>query len=200
MKEVIKRSLFILIVFIATQTYANVVDSIIIENNENKSMIKIGNLKSGYLLKIKDEAGMTLHQEIINDHDNYLKSFDMSHLPDATYYFELDNDQEIKIIPILMKDQLPILNRSEEVSIMKPSLKMEGKLVHVQQEALNKQNLEVSIFFEGNELIFEEFFENTLAVNRTYDFSKSPTGEYTIIFNTEGRTFVNEINIAKNTK
>lgn len=200
MKQLIKKSVLVLIIFMATQSYANIADSIIIENNDDKSFVKIGPLKSGSLLKIKDEAGITLHQEKITGLSQHLKSYDLSHLPDATYYFELDNDQEIRIIPILIKDQRSELIRSEEVSISKPSIMKEGSLIHVQQDGTKEQNLAVTIYFEGSEMIYEEFLKNTQAMKRTYDFSKSPKGDYTLVFNTEGRTFVNEINIAKNAK
>lgn len=196
MKEVIKKSALMLIVFLATQTYSNVADSIIIKNNENRNIIQIERLKAGSILKIKDEFGMTLHKEKINDSGYYSKGFDLSMLPDATYYFELDNADEIRIIPVLVEDQRTKRLESEESRIAKPNVKVDGQMVYVHQNSDEEQDLFITIYYEGYELAFEESVKDAKNVKRSYDFSSSLKGDYTIIVNTGGKTFSNKVKIA----
>lgn len=197
MKEVIKKSMLALVLFMATQTYSNDADSIIINNEESK-LVKIERLKAGSILKIKDEFGMTLHKEIINNSGYYSKSFDLSELPEATYYFELDNDDEIRTIPVVIKNQKAERLFGEESRIAKPQVKIDGNLVHLQQSSIKEQDLFITIYYEGGEVAFEESIKDVQSLKRSYDFTSSLKGDYTLVVNTGGRSFTNRINISQN--
>lgn len=195
MKRVIKQSLLMLIVFLATQAYSNVADSIIIKNNNDSNIVQIERLKAGSLLKIKDEAGNTLHKEKISDSGYYTKSFDLSNLPDATYYFELDNANEIRIIPVVVENQKAMYLKTDESRIAKPNVKTDGKMVHVHQNSNKEQDFNITIYYEGNEIAFKESLKDVKNVNRSYDFNGSLKGDYTIVVNTQGKTFSNKVSI-----
>lgn len=193
MKKVIKNSVLALALLIATQSYSNVADSII--NNEDSNLVKIESLKAGSILKIKDETGIILHKETINNSGYYSKSFDLGNLPDATYYFELDNTDEIRIIPVVVENQKTIRLESEESRIAKPRVIADGQMVHIQQNSDNEQDLSITIYYKGQEVAFEEDLEDVKNLNRSYDFSSSLKGDYTIVVNTEGKTFSNKVKI-----
>lgn len=195
MKKVIKNSVLLLLLLVAAQSYANAVDSIVIKNQKENSIVKIEILKAGSLLKIKDETGVILHREIIKDTDYYVKSFDMSNLPDATYYFELDNENELKIVPVMVKNQKTTYLKNEKQIIAKPRIKIDGPIVYVLQNAAEMQDMDISIYYEGNELAFKESVNDALNFKKGYDFSSSIKGDYTIVVNTMGRSFSNRVTI-----
>lgn len=197
MKRVIKQTVLMLTIFLATHTYGNVSDSIIIKNNGESNMIQIERLEAGSLLKIKDEAGIILYKEKINNSGYYSKSFDLSNLPDATYYFELDNANEIRIIPVVVENQKTKRRKSDESRIAKPSVKSDGQMVHIQQNSDDEQDLFITIYYEGQELAYKESFKDVKNVSRSYDFSSSLKGEYTIVVNTKGKTFSNKVKITE---
>lgn len=198
MKTVIKKSVFALMILLATQSYSNVVDSIIVKNNENNNLVKIERLKAGSTLKIKDEAGTILHREHINNSGYYSKNFDLSNLPDATYYFELDNEDEIRTIPVVVKDQKAMRLESSESRIAKPNVKVNGQMVQLSQTSEEAQDLFITIYYEGNEVAFKESLKDVKNVKRNYDFSGSLKGDYIIVVDTEGKTFSNQVKIAQN--
>jgi len=198
MKRVIKQSVLVLMIFLAAQIYANVSDSIIIQSNSERNMIKIERLDAGSLLKIKDETGVILHKERINNSENSSKTFDLSKLPDATYYFELDNADEIRIIPVVVENQTIKRLKSEETTIAKPNVKTNGEMVQISQNSDKAQDLNITIYYEGREVAFEESLKNVKNLKRNYDFSSSLEGDYTIIVDSKGKSFVNKVTIAKN--
>lgn len=195
MKKVIKNSVLMLLIFVAAQSYPNVVDSIVIENKEESSIVKIEILKAGSILKIKDEAGVILHKERIKDTDHYSKSFDMSNLPDATYYFELDNVNEIRIVPVIVKNQKTTYLKNEEQIIAKPRIKIEGNMVYVLQNSAEKQDMDINIFYEGHDLAFKESVKDATQFSKAYDLASSIKGDYNIVVNTMGRTFSDKVSI-----
>lgn len=200
MKRVIKQSVLALVLLMAAPSYSNVVDSIVVKNNQDNNIVSIERLKAGTLLKIKDESGIILHKEKIKHSGFFTKSFDLSKLPDATYYFELDDLKEIRIIPVVIKDQQVISLKDEETTIAKPVISSEGNRVYVQQNSDNFQDVLITIYYNGSEIAYKEEMNNAKNIKKTYDFKGSLSGEYTIVVNTEGRTFSNKINIPNNAK
>jgi hypothetical protein len=180
---------------IATHTYSNVADSIIIKNTTESSILKIERLEAGSTLKIKDEAGITLHKEKISNSGFYSKSFDLGNLPDATYYFELDNENEIIIVPVIVKNQKTTYLKNEEQIIAKPTIKVEDRIVYVLQNSSANQKMDISIYYEGNELAYKDSVKDAMNFKKGYDFSGSLRGDYTIVVNTMGRSFSNQVSI-----
>lgn len=195
MKKVIKTSALMLSLVIATHTYSNVADSIIIKNTTESSILKIERLEAGSTLKIKDEAGITLHKEKISNSGFYSKSFDLGNLPDATYYFELDNENEIIIVPVIVKNQKTTYLKNEEQIIAKPTIKVEDRIVYVLQNSSENQKMDISIYYEGNELAYKDSVKDAMNFKKGYDFSGSLRGDYTIVVNTMGRSFSNQVSI-----
>lgn len=195
MKKVIKNSILMLALLIATQVYSNQMDSIIINDDDNNGIITIEKLKQGTLLSIKDDRGMTLHKEKIKKSGLFSKRFNLENLPDATYYIELDNDTEIRTFSVEIKDQQPYIIKSDELIVAKPQIEVNGSMVKIEQNSHIDQSLEIKIYYEGNSIALEESFKDFKNFKRSYDFSGSMRGDYTIVLNTKGKQFVNSISI-----
>ena len=61
--------------------------------------LSINNVKQGQQLIIKDSNGIVLYKEMIDRSGVYKKGFDLTSLPNGEYYFELDKDTEVQVIP-----------------------------------------------------------------------------------------------------
>lgn len=193
MKKVINRSLVLIAIFASTLGYSS-------EININKDITKgtkvtFENIDKGTVLFIKDMNGLTLFEEKIKKIGTYSRAFDLTNLPDAEYYFEIDHSAEIKIIPFSIKERVPKFVSGTEYSIVKPEVKVEENFVHISKNSLEEQDLDIKVYYEGSDLAFQESLKEVQTLNRTYDFSSSIKGNYIIVLTTEGRTFVNNINI-----
>lgn len=195
MQKVMKQSLVILALFTAMFAYSGEVITFSSNDVNGKSLVKVEQIKEGTQFLIKDEDGITLYKETINKSGTISKLLDFSRLPDAEYYFELDSQEEIKVIPFSVTNSVAEFVEENEYSILKPQIVVADHLVHLSNKPSENQKIDIKVYYENDDLAFNELLEDAKAINRTYDFSSSLKGSYTIVLTTEGRTFIDNIYI-----
>ena len=195
MQKVMKQSLVILALFTAMFAYSGEVITFSSNDVNGKSLVKVEQVKEGTQFLIKDNDGITLYQETINNSGKVSKLLDFSTLPDADYYLELDGKEEIKVIPFSVSKSVAEFVTGGEYSIAKPKIVVTANMVRISNEASENQKIGVNIYYENDDLAFKELLKDTNAINRTYDFSSSLKGSYTFVLTTEGRTFIDNISI-----
>ncbi|MGB5363812.1 MAG: hypothetical protein WBN17_10955, partial [Aureibaculum sp.] len=120
---------------------------------------------------------------------------DLTALPDGNYYFELDKEVEIKIIPFEVLSNVVAFDKTKESTINKPFVTFkEGRLL-VSKLALENQPLEIKIYDKDSNLIYSEKLLNGKILERIYDVSKVEKGNYKIVMTSEGREFVKKFEI-----
>ncbi|WP_117881854.1 hypothetical protein [Aureibaculum luteum] len=193
MKQVIKNSLVLVVLFTTMISYAN---EIVTNENDDATSVTLNDVTEGSVLSIKDVNGIILYKETIKVSGDYSKKFDLTSLPDGNYIFELDKDFEIKSIPFNVKRNVVDLNIENKSVIFKPAMVLENNRLRIQKTILNSEKgLNIKIYFENGDLVHSEKFNNEELINKTYDFSKSLKGKYKVLLSTEDRTFVKEINL-----
>ncbi|OYX25550.1 MAG: hypothetical protein B7Z06_07080 [Flavobacteriales bacterium 32-35-8] len=168
-----------------------------IKNESERTSLTLALVKKGNQLSIKDDNGIVLYKELIQKTGIYTKGFDLTALPNGNYIFELDSDVEIKTIPFTVESNTVVFDKDMEKSIFKPVTRVKGNLVFVSQLTLNNEPLKIDIYLEksGNsELMLSETITNSKCIERVYKLTHSGIGNYTIVYNTEGREFVKHIN------
>jgi len=195
MKKLIKRS-FVIVVMLATMlSNANEVSSLTKEKIKKVTNITFENVKQGSTLTIKDVNGLILFKELIEKSGEYTKGFDLTALPDGSYFFELEKEMQVKIMPFKVADNEVVFDKNEEYIINKPIVFTKDKLVYISKLTLNKEPLKVDIYFENDDLVFSEVLEGELNLDRIYDFSTSKKGGYKVVLRSEGRPFIKNIKI-----
>jgi len=195
MKKLIKRS-FVIVVMLATMlSNANEVSSLTKEKIKKVTNITFENVKQGSTLTIKDVNGLILFKELIEKSGEYTKGFDLTALPDGSYFFELEKEMQVKIMPFKVADNEVVFDKNEEYIINKPIVFTKDKLVYISKLTLNKEPLKVDIYFENDDLVFSEVLEGELNLDRIYDFSTSKKGGYKVVLRSEGRSFIKNIKI-----
>ncbi|MEZ4842170.1 MAG: hypothetical protein R2821_11825 [Flavobacteriaceae bacterium] len=193
MKRVIKQNLVItmlmLTVFIGYANEGNITFKDEITN------VNFDYVKNGSVLSIKDENGLILYKETIQKSGNYSKGFDLTELPDGKYFFELDKDVEISVIPFEVSNTKVTFNKEKESIIRKPILVTKKGVVYLSKLSVNNEPMEVTIYHENDKVYAEKLQEDSYSIGRAYDFSTSKKGEYRIVMETEGRQFVKNIKI-----
>ena len=114
-------------------------------------------------------------------------------MPAGSYIFELDTDVEIKTIPFTIKSNSIVYDRDLAKTTYKPIARVKGDIVFVSKLALNHEPLKINIY-KDSELLLSETVENTNKIERVYKLTGLNSGDYKIVFNTEGRTFTEFIN------
>ena len=198
MKNLIKNSLVIVVLFTALLGNAN--SSLKISKDETRTTLTLKNVKRGNELSIKDMYGVILYKELIQNSGNYIKGFDLTALPDGSYFFELDKGLEIKTIPFAVDSNIVEFDKEMESIFFKPFVRSEENKVYVSKLSLNKQPLEIDLYYNGDdnqgfELIHSEIADNTQIINRVYSLNVNEKGNYKIVTKTEGRTFIDYVKL-----
>ncbi len=197
MKTAIKKSLVLVALLTAvTVSYGNEISGNINKGKGITTNVSFKDVKKGSVLFIKDMDGLVLYKESIKENGKYAKGFDLTSLPNGNYYFELNKDVEIEVVPFTVVASLVTFDKTANARIFKPVVYVNNKKVHVSKMSLENEVLEIKILSESNEVLYAENIEkNGVAFGKIYDFSSSKKGTYTIIIKTKERRFVKNIQI-----
>ncbi|MBD0823440.1 hypothetical protein [Aestuariibaculum marinum] len=202
MKNVLNntRKRFLMVTMFATLlSFANDAALFTIKDDAKKTSVTLSDVKAGNLLSIKDDNGMILYKELIQKTGTYTKGFDLTSLPDGSYFFELDKDVEITTIPFTVNDNTVDFQKEMESTMFKPVTRVKGEMVYISRLSLNKAPLEINVYFTSEdgapvpELMHSETITNTENVSRIFRLSGLNKGDYKIVYKTEGKVFTEEI-------
>ena len=195
MKRLAKTSLVIVVMFTTMLSFANEFTILTKEKTKEITHVTFENVKRGSLLLIKDHYGMVLFKELIENSGEYSKGFDLTALPNGNYYFELDKEVEIKIIPFVVVSNVVTFDKAKETIINKPFVRFKGGRLLVSKLALENQPLDIKIYNKDSYLIYSEKLMDGKILERIYDVSKVEKGHYKIVMTSDGRKFVEKFEI-----
>lgn len=183
--------------FTTMLSFANENSFFTIKNDAKKTSLSLKSVKEGNQLSIIDNNGIILYKELIEKTGAYNKEFNLTSLPDGKYIFELDKDLEINTIPFTVKSNIVLFEKEKEKTIFKPLARVKDDIVYVSKLSLNEEPLEIKIYFKGSngsKLMFNETIENTKTIERIFKLDGLEFGSYKLVFHTEGRKFIKNIN------
>lgn len=201
MKKEVKKG--ILMVMMLSAMLSNATRPATFENKVEikKSTLSIHNVKQGQQLVIKDYNGIVFYKELIEKSGAYSKGFDLTALPNGEYYFELDRDIEIQVIPFKVYMNKVEFLKEKETKFFKPVIRFKENKVLLSRLSFDSKPLEVKIYYDydngysGYELLHSEKFKDTKIVERVYALDKTKKGNYKVVVKTEGREFTESITI-----
>ncbi|TNJ47252.1 hypothetical protein KFZ70_04320 [Tamlana fucoidanivorans] len=199
MKKVIKHSKkgFLMVTLFATLlSFANDASKFKITFEAKRTPLTLYNIKKGNVLSIKDENGLLLYKELLQQSGIYSKGFDLTSLPNGTYMFELEKDFEIKLIPFYVKSNTVTFQKKLEETIFKPAFRVEGDMVYMSKLNLNRKPLKINFYFlDGNhsELMYSKTLKNQQLIEKAFKLEGLSLGTYKIEVISADHTFEKHI-------
>lgn len=201
MKKEVKTGIVLVTMLATMLSYANRPTTIDKKVGIENTTLSIHNVKQGQQIKIIDRNGIVLYKELIDKSGLYRKGFDLTSLPNGDYYFELDKDTEVQIIPFkVLMNKVEFL-KEKETRFFKPIIRFkEGKIL-LSRLSFEHMPLEVKIYYDENhsssdyELIHSEKFNDSKIIERVYQLDKHKKGTYKVIVKTEGREFTENLTL-----
>lgn len=192
MKKVIKNVLFIVLMQVAFNTSGStltpdpeIVNKEIDYNNELKTAKAV----------VKNAKGKIIYEEMVNVSNEFKIDLELSTLQDGFYSIELDKDSEINVTSFVVVSNQVILNEKKSYSIFKPFLRIKGTLVYLSRLSFEKKHLNVKVFDVENNLIYSEQIKEEEQLERIYDFSQVDEKKIKIVLTTEGRKFIQTLEL-----
>ena len=196
MKGLIKKSMLVIALAMAIgMSYANEVSHN--NNDRNLTRLTFENVKVGEVVQIKDMNGLVLYKEAVEKAGLYSKDFDLTTLPDGDYLFELNKIVEIFEIPFKVSNSEVLFKKELKKSIFKPMVYVKNGKMHITKLALKDEAMEVIIYYENSERVLTDKVTDRkdATLGKVYDFAGSEKGQYIVVVKSEGRRFVNQVNI-----
>ena len=195
MKRLRKLILAMVIIFTTSTSYSTQYIDVTSPDSSRISHVFFEDVNEGSLFTIVDIYGKIIYNEIINETGSYSRKLDLTNLPDSQYYFEIDDEDEIEIIPFTIIESIAVVKQDEKSTIYKPEITVVDNMVYVSKKLDGKQSMDIEIYYEDYNLAYGEKFKDVFSLSRVYDFSTSKKGKYIIHIKSEGKTFKNTINI-----
>ncbi|UCE92977.1 MAG: hypothetical protein JSV73_09150, partial [Flavobacteriaceae bacterium] len=99
MKNLARKTVLVLTLMMSLTVLASNAKVETKDKNRKLTNVYFKNVEPGSQLIIKDLKGLILYKEAIENYGAYSKGFDLTNLPDGDYYFELDSDLKLVVIP-----------------------------------------------------------------------------------------------------
>lgn len=202
MKKVITHSIcmLVLITNIAT-SFATNLSTTNKEKGDMEITLTLDNVKAGQQLSIKDENGLVFYKKTIEEEGFFSNKFDLTALPNGKYFFELEKDFQIKIIPFNVSFNKVTFDKDNEKTIFKPVVRVKGDHMYFSKLNLEKKDVKISIYQDssknssGYDLIHTEDFKNMAKAERIYSLSETEQGNYKVVVKSSGREYVEYFSI-----
>jgi hypothetical protein len=185
MKKDVKYSLFAFLLS-ATMVFAS--------NGEDESRSKVVNFTIGQLqdfnqISIKDDAGVILYSDFLKDNSKSGIRMDFSKLPVGNYFVELESSIKTVVYPLEVNGQSARLNTVEKTVVFKPFVRLQNNLLDVMGFNPNRQNMEVFIYNEAGEVIFNETISDALELKKRYALKNLSDASVSIKVVKDGKSF-----------
>ncbi len=196
MKNLVRTSLVAIGLMISLSIYAGGTALTLKDKETNVTNVRFENVKKGSTLSIVDQHGLVLYTEAIEQNGLYSKGFDLTTLPNGDYFFELNSELKIVLIPFIVNLSEVLFDKGSEESIYKPVVRTKHNMVYVSRALIDQTSLSFKIYYADNyELVESENFKEFEEVKKVYDFSNSEKGNYIFVFESKGRKYSKTINI-----
>lgn len=196
MKKLTTKGLIALALTASLMGYAKDLKNPTKEKEPNVTSLSFAKVSQGSTLFIKDFKGLTLYKEAIQSTGEYSKGFDLTALPDGSYFFELDSELSIVVIPFDVKSSEVNFRKEEKNTILKPVVRVVEDKVFVSRTSFEAAPLQYKLYYaENSDLVLSEKFESETIIEKVYDFSEAKKGEYLFVFWSNGRKYVKSVTI-----
>ena len=194
MKTTIKKTLLVALMFGTLIGYAKEKTKLANTASGKRVKVEFKAVKKGHALTIKNENGVTIYKQRIQNSGTYSKIFNLRNLEDGLYTTELEKDFEIIVKKIEVKNGNVTFLNNETEKVFKPVIRTKGELVLISKIAFNKQPLKVILYYNDH-VILSETIEGKELLNRVYKLSETEKGNYKIVINTDNRMYIKDFTI-----
>ncbi|SHI68196.1 carboxypeptidase-like regulatory domain-containing protein [Algibacter luteus] len=160
-----------------------------------KTLLTLNKVKQGNKISIKNYRGQTFFDERVETESLLSKEFDLNFLKDGNYFFEIEKDIQIDIIPFTISFEKGIIFlKNKENTLFKPHVKFENESVKLTQLSPNKEPVTVNIYgdyYNTYELIYTETIRDEQDIKRLYKLEK---GNFKIVIKSNNKEYATLIN------
>lgn len=151
---------------------------------EPKFSMTINGLKEDASIALRDTEGIILLEEQTEGKGNYSKVYNLSNLPEGTYYMSIKTSLKKTVQPIKLTAYGVEIDTGRRKEFYAPIIRAQEGQVDVSLYNGTAADVQITIFGNGQEVIYEEKLENVVLVEKRYSTERLPRGQYNFVINT----------------
>lgn len=194
MKNLIKKSLLIVAVLTTM-----VMTGTELENSVNLKLIdaKLVNLtlqnSDGDLqVSIRDNQGHVLYSENFQGID-FSKKYDLTTLPQGEYFFEIEGQTKIKMMPFKVSLKSVEFENKIETVFLKPTVRRNEDLLFISKVSFKNEPLTIILYDENSTVLYKEELTGNVTLGKTLNLAKLNYGYYKLVMLSEDKVFTENI-------
>lgn len=193
MKKLLKKSLLVVAVLTSIVINAANINNVVVDVIDVKLIdLKLNNSDGDLKISVKDAYGELLHSEkFVGSY--YSQKYDLNVLPVGDYYFEIEGQTKIKVMPFNVTDKGIDFSNVIESVYYKPTVRQNEDLVFITKIALNEENLSVILYDQQLNVVYKEELNGDVNLGKTLNLKKLKRGYYNLLMKSEGRIFEQKI-------
>jgi hypothetical protein len=165
---------------------------------EKKITLTIDGLKESATILLQDEKGEVLLREITKEEEaSFAKIINLSQLAAGNYFLRVKTSLKEVVQPFELTNSEAIIQTSKQKEFFTPIIKSSGDFVDISFFNGKAGNVEIAIFDQKGELVFQEALQNVVIVQKRYNVNNLRWGDYTFRLSTAEQSHLHPFSIAK---
>lgn len=194
MKKFLKIGLMAALFFTATGVQANDDDFTLKVRGEKEKYIRFTADKAENVnLSLLGSGDEVLFEENIHATAFSSKVYDLNALPDGKYVLKVESDLKLAKYTVTIKDGEAIVSEPKISNIFKPVYTQKDQVVTLNLENLDKSPIEVKVYNEYNDEVYNEVFKDKEQLTKKFNISKTDSRELTFVVKFKDESFVKTI-------
>lgn len=190
MKKIVRSIAMVAIMFASATNMANE-PKLRAETTSKSLVLELDAQSTKTSVKFLDSEGEVIYFDTNPDSETYIKKFDLSTLPEGTYFIEIEND--LKELVYTINIDTENIGIGEKHESLKPVFRKQGDKVLLNLLNLNKENVEIKILDAENRVVFNEQVSNEIIIQKAFNFSGAKNESYSIVVKDANGTYYENV-------
>ncbi|WP_316844274.1 hypothetical protein [Pedobacter psychrodurus] len=194
MKKFLKIGLIAALFFTATGVHANDDNFTLQVKGEKDKFIRFSVDKAEDVnLSLIGSDEEVLFEENIHASAASSKIYDLNALPDGNYVLKVESDVKLAKYTVTIKDGEALVSEPKISNVFKPVYTQDDKVVTLNLDNLDKNPIEVKVYNEYNDEVYNETFKDKAQLTKKFNISKTDSKELTFVVKFKDESFVKTI-------
>lgn len=174
MKNIIKRSLAVVVLSIATLASVSAKDfDMEVKKVDDRTVdLIIEKTSQPVDIAFVDVNGVVLYKYSYKELPTSTKRYNFKDLPKGTYYFKVESATRIETIPVVVTQSETVINSDKKEITYKPHFRVDGDVVSINLLNIDESVVDIKVFDQtSNSLVHQEILQGKKSIGKRFDFS-----------------------------
>ncbi|HEV7349118.1 hypothetical protein [Telluribacter sp.] len=180
-------------------THSGDVQVRVVSLKENKVLIAAESVSAqAVTVELMDANKNVLFVRKIRKNPSFAESYNLRKLADGAYFIKVSNASYSYVVPVEIKGGVTTVRQSEAEETQRPAVRLLENKLSVYTVLAGSSSFSLQLYNDQQKVVYSEqaqVVENIL--NRRYDLSQLPEGQYNVLVTINGRVYSEEVAITR---